>query len=82
MCNAGTAHATSYRTFRPLCTIEIAGLAYYDDSVNPAQVVYGVHVTVNGNTAVEAGALRSRLDLARRATRTGDAHEEITEAVV
>ena len=33
------------------------GFGYYDDSVNPPQLVYGVHVTVNGQTAIEAGAL-------------------------
>jgi hypothetical protein len=32
------------------------GLAYYDDSVNPAQFVYGVHVTVSGVTVVLANA--------------------------
>jgi hypothetical protein len=33
------------------------GLGYYDDSGNPIQFVYGIHVTVNGQTFVEAGAL-------------------------
>jgi hypothetical protein len=33
------------------------GLGYYDDSVNPPQLVYGEHVTVNGQTIVAAGAL-------------------------
>jgi hypothetical protein len=33
------------------------GLGYYDNSVSPNQVVYGVHVTVNGQTVVLAGAL-------------------------
>jgi len=33
------------------------GLGYYDDSVNPNQIVYGVHVTVNGQTLVFAGSL-------------------------
>jgi hypothetical protein len=33
------------------------GFGYYDNSVNPNQVVYGVHVTVNGQTVVLAGAL-------------------------
>ena len=33
------------------------GFGYYDNSVNPNQVVYGVHVTVNGQTIVLAGAI-------------------------
>jgi hypothetical protein len=33
------------------------GLGYYDNSVNPNQVVFGVHVIVNGQTIVVAGAL-------------------------
>lgn len=33
------------------------GLGYYDDSVSPNQFVYGIHVTVNGQTAVQAGVL-------------------------
>ena len=33
------------------------GLGYYDDSVNPPQLVYGEHMTVNGQTIVAAGAL-------------------------
>lgn len=33
------------------------GFGYYDDSLSPNQFVYGVHVTVNGQTAVIAGAL-------------------------
>lgn len=33
------------------------GLGYYDDTVNPNQFVYGVHIAVNGRTTVFAGAL-------------------------
>lgn len=33
------------------------GFGYYDDSVSPNQFVYGVHTTVNSQTAVVAGAL-------------------------
>jgi hypothetical protein len=33
------------------------GFGYYDDSVNPPQLVYGVHATINGQTAIEAGSL-------------------------
>jgi hypothetical protein len=33
------------------------GLGYYDDSVNPNQVDFGLHMTVNGQTLVLAGAL-------------------------
>lgn len=33
------------------------GFGYYDDSASPNQFVYGVHITVNGQTAVIAGAL-------------------------
>jgi hypothetical protein len=33
------------------------GFGYYDDSVNPVQLVIGLHLTVNGQTFVEAGAL-------------------------
>jgi hypothetical protein len=33
------------------------GLGYYDDSVSPNQFVYGIHVTVNGQTAIQAGTL-------------------------
>src|SRR4029077_19958501 len=33
------------------------GLGYYDDSVNPTEIVFGVHVTVSGQTVVVAGAM-------------------------
>jgi hypothetical protein len=33
------------------------GFGYYDDSVSPNQFVYGVHLTVNGQITVIAGAL-------------------------
>jgi hypothetical protein len=33
------------------------GLGYFDNSVNPNQIVYGLHMTVNSQTLVLAGAL-------------------------
>ena len=33
------------------------GLGYYDDTVNPIEIVYGVHATVNGQAFVLAGTL-------------------------
>jgi hypothetical protein len=44
-------------TLAPLNGQIATGLGYYDDSVNPAQLVYGEHMTVNGQTVVAAGAL-------------------------